>query len=68
MCFRKELGDVDVHKQVMVGEIDMSQFEDSNGENAMLDTLESNISKDIDLSKYMLFDEKSDTVWVMWYE
>ncbi|MGN0632545.1 MAG: DUF5113 domain-containing protein [Oscillospiraceae bacterium] len=62
------VGNVDVHKQVMVGKIDMSQFEDSNGENAMFENLYSRISDDKKLSKYMLFDEKSNTVWVMWYE
>lgn len=61
-------GNVDVHKQVMVGKIDMSQFEDSDGENDMFDSLESNISKNDDLSEYMIFDEDTDTVWVMWYE
>jgi hypothetical protein len=52
----------------MVGKIDMSQFEDSDGENDMFDSLESNISKNDDLSEYMIFDEDTDTVWVMWYE
>ena len=46
----------------------MLQFEDSNGKNLMFEKLHEEISSEKELSKYMLFDEASNTVWVMWYE
>ena len=50
----------------MVGKVDMSEFSDDSGKNIMFDSLEYRISSNDELSKYMYFDNNSQTIWVMW--
>jgi len=58
----KHVGKIDVHKQVMVGSIDFSGFEE------LYWAFEENITaKYQNLLKFLVFDEQRHNVWICWY-
>ena len=60
---------VDVHKQVMIGCVDFSQYTDSVGNNDMYTKLKNSILIADDYKKqYLIFDDINSTIWIMWYE
>ena len=64
---------VDVHKQVMIGCVDFSQYTDRVGNNDMYERLKNTAKIESDFYnnaaiKYCIFDDINKTVWIMWYE
>lgn len=59
---------VDVHKQVMIGCADFSQFTDENGDNEMYNAFITSVTDDITRKKYIVLDDKNTKVWICWYE
>ena len=59
---------VDVHKQVMIGCVDFSQFTDENGDNEMYNALEEYLIDYPGKSRFVLLDDKNYYVWICWYE
>lgn len=63
------IGKVDVHKQILVGKVDMSRFVDDTGNCYMYEYFKKEMQQNKDNNKllpYLYFDDITKTFWIMW--